>query len=363
MPRKGSRTTLARGIYKDSGGIEIRVMSGGVPFVERYPLGTSLPELQRHRKALKGKAQTAAPRAILGTLEKDIPRYLKLVRHLASARMIAVNLAAWPALYPRMKRHEMTAAHVLKARHVWQADKKSPKTINHRVNALRRLYRLLDGKSARTPCDDIDPLPVPRTVIQRVTPETILAVDARLQAMELDPKIPLWNAKSRARFRVLASCGRRPSEVMRAEPQDVDLEHRVWVVRDGKGGFSPGLFLNADMLAAWALFIAAEAWGPFSMSGLGDTLRSAGWPKGVRPYQLRHNAWIHASEAGIDLADIAAGAGHAAGSSMTRKVYVPVLNSRMQQMSEAMDGRFGGWESGKSVVPVSGPNGKPQSDR
>lgn len=353
MPRRGKRTTVARGIYRDSGGFEIRVMSDGVPFTERHPLGTSLPVLQRARKSLLAKARTEAPRAEHGTLDRDATRYLGLVKGLASARVIKGHLDAWLALFPRTNRRRITLAHVLKARETWREAGLSPKTINHRVNTLRRLYRLLDGKRAPTPCDDIDPLPVPRTVIQRVSPDVILAVDRRLQAMEADPKIPLWNAKTRARFRVLASCGRRPSEVMRAEPHDVDLEHRVWVVRDGKGGFSPGLYLNDDMLAAWQLFIEANAWGPFSMSGLGDTLRSAGWPKGVRPYQLRHNTWIAASEAGVDLADISAGAGHK-GQSMTRKVYVPVLNSRMQRMSEALNGRLA-WNR---VVPDSGSDSK-----
>jgi len=39
----------------------------------------------------------------------------------------------------------------------------------------------------------------------------------------------------------------------------VNLEARVWVPRDAKGGYSPGVYLNDDMLAAWTLFIEARA--------------------------------------------------------------------------------------------------------
>jgi integrase len=74
-------------------------------------------------------------------------------------------------------------------------------------------------------------------------------------------------------------------------------------------------------------------------------------PAGVRFYQARHTTWITASERGIDLHDIAAGAGHT-DPRMTRRMYVPVLNSRLQQMSERIDGRFDGWP----VVPISVPS-------
>ena len=39
---------------------------------------------------------------------------------------------------------------------------------------------------------------------------------------------------------VFATTGKRPSEVQRTEPPDVDLERHVWIPRDGKGGFYPG---------------------------------------------------------------------------------------------------------------------------
>ena len=319
------------------------------------PPDSSLKELQGKRTALELHGRTETPRAERYTLRADVPKYLKLVGHLASLKERRAHLDAWLVRVGDVYRHRITREDVLRARVAWLADKKSPKTINHRVATLRHLYRTLDGPNATSPCDDVTPLEVPRTPITRISPELILTVDRNLQAMEAKRTGPPWDAKTRARFRVLVTTGKRPIEVMRAQPEDVNLDQRVWVPRDAKGGYTPGVYLNDDMLAAWRLFVEAGAWGRFSTGNFARTLRSAGWPAKVRPYQLRHTMWITASELGIDLADIAIGAGHK-DPRMTRKAYVPVLNSRLQEMSERLDGRFGGFS-------VAGKSGTSETDQ
>lgn len=352
MPRKGLRRTITRGVYQDSGGFEVRVVVGGRPYSARMPKDSTIEELKGKRAELESHGHTITPPAERGTLLADAKRYLKLIQHLESWRDRRAHLDAWLELYPSIYRHRLTAQHVLQARVHWLSLKKplSPKTINHRVNTLRNLYRTLDGKHAKTPCDEIDPLHVPKTPIERIPNDLILKIDQRLQEMEANRRGPPWNAKTRARFRVFVSTGKRPCEIMRAKPGDVNLEQRVWVPRDAKGGFCPGVYLNDDQIAAWRLFIEADAWGSYSTGAFARTLRSAGWPEGVRPYQARHTTWITASERGIDLEDISIGAGHK-DPRMTRQVYVPVLNSRLQRLGEALDGRFSGWP----VVPKSAP--------
>jgi hypothetical protein len=103
------------------------------------------------------------------------------------------------------------------------------------------------------------------------------------------------------------------------------------------------------MRAAWELFIAANAWGPFNTHSFARRLRNAGWPEQVRVYNLRHTTWITASERGADLADIQAGAGHRH-IATTRRHYVPVLSSRMQRLSELLDKRFD-WQTVPLGVP------------
>lgn len=351
MPRKGKRRTIARGIYRDSGGYEVRVTVGGHSYSARLPSDSTLDELKKRRAELEADGHTATPPAERGTLAADSRRYLRLIQHLESWRDRRAHLDAWIVRVGQIRRHRISGTDVLAARSAWLAKGLAPATVNRRVETLRNLYRTLDGRQARTPVDGLAPLSVPKTPIQRVTNDMILTVDRNLQQMEAKRTGPPWDAKTRARFRVFVSTGKRPCEIMRAKPGDVNLEARVWVPRDAKGGFCPGVYLNDDQLAAWQLFIAADAWGPYSTGAFARTLRSAGWPEGLRPYQARHTTWITASELGIDLEDISIGAGHK-DPRMTRRAYVPVLNSRLQRMSEALEGRFQGWP----VVPPCGPD-------
>lgn len=353
MPRKGKRRKVAKGIYQNGpkGTYTVRVTVGGEPYEATMPADSTPEELKRKRASLESKGRTLTPRAARGTLLADSPRYIRLMQHLESWKDREAHLAAWNERLGGVQRHRLEHTDVLEARVAWLQAGLAPKTVNHRVATLRHLYRTLDGPRAPTPCDDVTPLDVPKTVIHRISPETILAVDQQLQAMEARRTGPPWNGKTRARFRVLVSTGKRPCEIMRAVEGDVDLEARVWVPRDAKGGFCPGVYLNDDMLEAWKLFVAERAWGDYNTGQFANTIRSAGWPEGVRPYQARHNMWITASEMGIDLEDISIGAGHK-DPRMTRRAYVPVLNSRLQAMSERLDGRFKGWR----VIPKRDPD-------
>jgi integrase len=58
------------------------------------------------------------------------------------------------------------------------------------------------------------------------------------------------DGRTRARFLVLATSGRRPAELKRAERTDVDLSRRLWFTRAAKGGYHTIVFLNDDQLAA-----------------------------------------------------------------------------------------------------------------
>jgi hypothetical protein len=83
-------------------------------------------------------------------------------------------------------------------------------TVNNRVQTLRHLYRLLDGKRTVTPADDVEPMTVPPTPKVNVPAETFVAVAKGL----------IGEPKTRARFMVLAATGVRPAELKRATPAD-----------------------------------------------------------------------------------------------------------------------------------------------
>jgi integrase len=352
MPRRGKRKRLARGIYQDHAGRAAVVTVGDWRREKRFPPHTPLAIIRRWqedtRVRLRGCGQSRPTR---GTLAAEVDRYLALVRHLAGWISLRAELRAWVRLHPTLPRYQVTAAHVLDARNTWLEAGLTPKTINNRVAALNRLWHQLDGRRAASPCDDLRPLAVHKSPIVSIAPQLVVAVYTQLVAREQQGL--LRDRKTRARFMVYASTGKRPSEIMRAEPSDVDLERRVWIVRDGKGGWSPGIYLNGDMLAAWRLFAEADAWGPFREGAFVRSLRAAGWPAGVRPYHLRHTVGMTMSERGVDLADIQQHMGHSR-IDTTRKHYVPVLGSRLQLASELLDGRFG-WDAPESASPPTAP--------
>jgi site-specific recombinase XerD len=338
MGRRGTSTRIEDGIYRDPGGYRVVGFFGETRREERWPLGTDISTLRDVRGRLRAELSKGAPPPhAKGTLVGDVDRYVTQITYLASWRERRAELKAWVALFGPLQRRSLTAEHVRIAMSRWRQDGRAPKTIVNRVRSLQTLYRALDGRRAVTPCDDVTLPAVPRTVPQAIDPAMV--VDVAAQLLEREQAGLIRSAKTRARFMVLASTGKRPSEVMRAEPGDVDLQQRVWRVRDGKGGWSAGLWLNDDMLAAWTLFAAVRAWGGFDVSAFDRTLRAAGWPENVRPYNLRHAFGIALSEQGEDLADIQAMMGHKR-IATTRLHYVPVLGGRLREASARLSGRL-----------------------
>jgi integrase len=345
MPRRGKRVRLAKGIYRDKSGIAATVAIGTGPAKQqrekRYPHDTPLKTIKQWQHDTAAALREDVGVAKRGTLKADAARYLKLAQYLQNWSGVRSQVNAWVARIGHLHRAQITPAHVLEARVAWLADGYAPKTINERVGHLRRLYRTLDATPRRkkppTPCDTIEDLYVVDT--PSVAPAAGLVLQVLRQLEEGERKGTLRDTKTRARFLVMATTGKRPSEVMRTEPEDVSLETRVWRVRNGKGGHGPGIYLNDDMLAAWKVFIASEAWGWFNTGSVARVLRNAGWPTGLRPYNLRHAVGQAMQAAGVDLSDIQAHYGHKH-IATTRRHYVPILDSRLESASRKIDGRL-----------------------
>lgn len=325
------------------GTIRATVKVAGFQKERRFVKGTPARVVKAWQIAIRAKLVKRHPQpehnGQSGTLAKDAERYYPLIKHLADWVTRRSEIRAWLPHLGDKHRHLITRENVQTIRGQWvQADPPvAAKTINNRVTALRNLFHLLDGDDSQTPCDGVKPL-----TPQKVPPEIVTADVINRTLDELQHRADAGHPHAgadRARLMVLASTGKRPCEIERAQSADVDLRRRVWTARDAKGGFCPGVYLNDEMVMAWEAFILAGAWGPFP-DHFPRRLRDASWPPGLRPYNLRHSTWIEASERGNDLADIQAGAGHKL-IATTRRHYVPVLSSRMQRMSESLEGRFG----------------------
>jgi len=348
MPRRGKRTRIARAIYQDAKGRSGIVNVGDRTKEKRFSLHTPITEIQAWqasiRKSWKGSGTTTSRR---GTLSDAVDKWEPQERHLASWRERRAELRAWVEQFGHKRMTAITEADVRETIGVCTDDKLAPKTIRKRLWTLKHLYRIVLGQDADTPVDHVSPPAKVRTIITPVSPDVILTVYRNLLAMETRRQPikgfgVLRDAKTRARFMVLASTGRRPSEIMRTQPDDVDLGRREWRVRDGKGGWSEGLFLNDDMLVAWTTFAQADAWGDYNTGSMARVLRACGWPARIKPYALRHSVGIALSEQGTDLADVSGWLGHT-DVRTTRSAYVPILQSRMQRLSTSLAGRLNGW--------------------
>ncbi len=344
MPRNGTRRKIATNVYEDGSGRSITYRDHDSRQREiRFPLGTPIKEMRAEVIArLALSSASGIPKAAKDSLASAIDAWAPQEQGLASWKERRAELRAWAKELGSMRLRSITPAMAREVMAGWAVHGVKPKTIRNRRWSLQHLYRVLYGKRCTTPVDDIPPPPKTKTIPVAVEPSHVLAVLERLKAQER--KGLLRDAKTRARFMVRAVTGRRPSEIMRAQPTDVNLDRREWRVRDGKGGWSEGLYLNDEMLTAWRLFIEADAWGDFDTGSMARTLRAAGWKVGVRPYELRHSIGIALSDAGVDLADISPFLGHTS-LQTTRQTYVPIRQGRMQRAAEALDGRFNGWQT------------------
>lgn len=346
------------GIKEDQYGIRANVKVGTRQKVKRFKRGTPLKTItdwqDRIRVALRDDTVPVAK----DLLRNDAERYLAHMKATLAPASYASRICeinAWLPALGHVRRQEITREHILDVRHGWLTDPdapRSPKTCNHRTRALAHLYRYLDGKRAPTPIDDLKKLAEPDPAPQFIDVETIARVLQRIT-----------NPKTRARFMVLVSTGQRPAQLQRAKPEDVDLKRGFWFVPQAKGGNPITVVLNSDMVAAWEVFIAADAWHTWSptkrafihgwdSSQYAKELYAAGWPKHIRPYNAKHTVAMTLARAGAEWEDIKDWLGHKQLKS-TRIYSGPVVLERLRGISETLAGRLG-WGTGSRLVAETG---------
>jgi integrase len=87
-------------------------------------------------------------------------------------------------------------------------------------------------------------------------------------------------SKTKARLRLMAYSGLPPAQIMRLQPEQIDWNGSSVLVhgrRKGKGSRPARLPLIPAALDALRAFVAADAWGTFSMSSV-----RASWWRAVR---------------------------------------------------------------------------------
>lgn len=239
------------------------------------------------------------------------------------------------------------------------------RTIRNRIAALRDLYHDLDGDLAPTPCDKLgrknlpaapagDPVPLPVAIIIAVgqkladlaTPRVLVkryrTDDQRDAAIARERLRAADYAKTYARYCVLVATGQRPCSLMRAIPEHVilDGDQPFWYLGPAKNAGAHGVLLNDDMVAAWRLFIAANAWGPYDATTHANRVHAAGWPHGIRPYNAKHSVANDAlDDDAVGLSNIQAHFGHTTPTT-TNRFYARLKARKQFAVSKALEGRL-----------------------
>lgn len=345
---RGRRSRISAGIYADAGGLAATVKVGRIQREKRFPLGTDLKELRTWQKRMRGHLLSTAPLEAAPVIRRssfarDVVRYLKQRKGLPSYAADRAHLAAWVERFGKKLRASVTTEDVRLALAHWRehgqrrkrqktARPLAVRTVRHRLRVLRELYHALDGPKAMTPTDDVQLPAVPRTTPQDVDVSVIQKV-----AKALEHRWP----KDHARLLVLATTGRRPVELMRTNPlTDLNPKRKLWMVPAAKGGEPTPLPLNADMVAAWKRLIGLKATGAYSTTLYGQHLRKCGWPRHVRPYNVRHALAMAILRAGGDLSDVQVHLGHTS-IDTTRRFYAGIIAARAIKTSQRLTGRLG----------------------
>lgn len=315
---------------RDRYGWRCYVKVGGKQREKRFK-PDSTPEQRRdwiaEARATLTKLKTAP--AARNTFKADGRVYLALpeIKSLSSYKSRVCEIEAWYPLIGHIAREKIERKNILSARSAWLEAGFAPKTINHRVRALKHLYTTLEGSKADTPADDVEKLAEPKADPKFVPVRVIRAVARKLE----EP--------TRSRFMVLAATGQRPAQLRRAVRTDVNLRKRLWMVRPAKSGNPIPLALTDDMIAAWKAFIAADAWGHFDGSDYCRALYAAGWPEHIRPYNTKHTVAITLAEAGAEWEDIKDHFGHT--DVKTTRIYTGLVQSRLRGTAAKLAGRIG----------------------
>lgn len=231
-------------------------------------------------------------------------------------------------------------------------------TVRHRKRVLRELYWTLDGRSAPNPLADAKKYRAPKTnpvgVPEALIAQVLQTMAEKIRTMPttntrgvpspwLEARQAAW-AKGHARFLVVTTTAQRPVQVMRAEPDDVrlDLAEPTWFVRASKFEPAHTVVLTTEAVAAWRQFFALDCWGPYDTSELAGWLRECGWPKNIRPYNVRHSFSqdVLQNEArGVPRSDLAGHLGHTT-TTMVDRNYAGHDLSRQRRVAAAAEGRL-----------------------
>jgi len=326
------QSVIAPGVYRMENG-SYRVMArvgdrktGPRPKEKRFPKGASLKRLKAWQEDQRSELRREDLRPVRGTLAADIPRYLERMEgQLEHSSNRKYEIEAWVPMFGQRRRDSIEDREIEDQVRQWQRGGVAASTIRHRLSALSKLYKELDGRRAYNPVTTVERPSEPKPGTGAVSLEPVVKV---FDALAARTKQNNRGWKTLARLRVIAATGMRHSQVMRLGPHDIWLDQDppiVVVNQAGKGGKPHWKPLTAEGVAAFRLFIEKKAFGPFSQSSVYKSWTLACEAAEVaffNPYKLRHTYATTLRAEGLDLADVQELVGHTSAKTTARYAMV-----------------------------------------
>jgi len=268
MARHGKRVKVAQGIYRDATGYAVSAMVRRVRREQRYPLTLTLPELRAARKRLIETLDTHTPDTPdRGTVAEAVARYLDRLPTTGRYRSDRKRLLApWVTAHGRDPFGTLTRAQIIATIMAWQ--NVSPTTRNHRLSALRVLWRTVaPDDSQGHACERVPRAPAPKPRRNRARSLSLIA--EVLAYIEPGAK-KSRGADSHARHQLtlLAWTGQPSATLARVTAQHVRWDAQppeVYLQPRRKGDGSQGRWIPllpqaADALKAWLALGVSGPW-------------------------------------------------------------------------------------------------------
>jgi integrase len=271
------RIRVAPGVWRDQWGLQAMVKGGRGPGnTARFKPPRTLADAirwQRRRLAELATVATPKPPSQRGTLKADVPRYLALLPLGPSRDGMDVLLGAWLRTpLALMRRSEITREMVQLQIAQWRsAGGRSGKgfaasTVNHRVAALRALYRALDPVGAHDPTTGLTKLREPEPEPRGVPFEVAEAILAQIKDRG-GKRVPVLVSKARLRLAVILYTGLPHAQVMKIKREHIDFDKATLLTtprRKGAGARARRLPLLPQAVEALRAFDAADCYGAFA---------------------------------------------------------------------------------------------------
>ena len=279
-------SVVAPGIYKmDNGSHRViaRVgdrKTGPRQKEKRFPASTALRTMKWWQEDQRAELRRQDFRPVLGTVAADVERCLEKpeAKRLASYKTRLSDTRAWCNKFGHMRRDQITSEMLQEQIDGWGKTGVAAWTIRHRINALRQVYKVLDGEAADNPVLNVKAPSKPRAIPRAIDYDTI-----RTTFNQMEP------SATKGFLMIVAFCGFRPVEIRRTEPWMVHLDADTPdVIRNtAKGGDVTVVPLSAEGVLAWQMFIEHDGFDkrPELTDRLGRPSRTRTFPNANRDWK------------------------------------------------------------------------------